>query len=148
MRIDRRCANDETTDDGDCRADGLRQMKSRLLQKFKRGKQANHLEDRVERHLALGFDDRQQQLRRNHLLMIHCHGDIQPRQQQRCQQCQVSQHPQARRREIIDRAVLRRFHQNAEIDRRQISQRQPIDKQTDLSVQKPLAEGVRTFGIL
>ena len=36
MRIDRRCANDETTDDGDCRADGLRQMKSRLLQKFKR----------------------------------------------------------------------------------------------------------------
>ena len=80
--------------------------------------------------------------------MVRRHRHIQPRQQQRRQQRQIPQHPQAGSGDIVDRAVLRRFHQNAEIDRRQISQRQPIDKQTDLSVQKPLAEGVRTFGIL
>ena len=123
-------------------------MKPRLLQKLKRGKQAHHLENRIERHLALGFDDRQQQLCRDHLLMVCRHGDIQPRQQQRGQQRQIPQHAQAGRRKIVDRAVLRRFHKNAEIDRGQIPQRQPVDQQSDLSVQEALAEGIRALGVL
>ena len=80
--------------------------------------------------------------------MIRRHGDIQPRQQQRGQQRQIAKHAQAGRREIVDRAVLRRFHQNAEIDRGQIPQRQPVDQQSDLSVQKALAEGIRALGVL
>ena len=76
MRVDSRCAHNEAADDRDGRADGLRQMQSRLLQKLKRGKKPDHLKNRVERHLALRFDDRQQQLRRDHLLMVHRRGDI------------------------------------------------------------------------
>ena len=80
--------------------------------------------------------------------MVRRHRHIQPRQQQRRQQRQIPQHPQAGSGDIVDRAVLRRFHKNAEIDRGQIPQRQPVDQQSDLSVQEALAEGIRALGVL
>jgi len=123
-------------------------MEPRLLQQLKGRQQADDLKDGVERHLLLGIDDGEQELGRDHLLMVRRHRHIQPRQQQRRQQRQIPQHPQAGGGDIVDRAVLRRFHQNAEIHRREIPQRQPVDKQAHLPVQKTLTEGIRPFGVL
>ena len=123
-------------------------MQPGLLQKLERREQAQHLQQRRERDVLLALDDGEQQLRRQHLLLERRHRGIERRQEQAEEQRRIAQDAHAGRRDIIDRAILRRGHQNSKVDRREIAERQPVDQQADLPLEQSLTELIRPLGIL
>lgn len=83
LRLDRRLADDERADDADRVAYWVGQAKSGLLQKLKGDEHADKLQRRRKRNVLLRRNDREQKLRRDHLLMIHGYGRVKCRQRQR-----------------------------------------------------------------
>lgn len=112
-------------------------MQPGLLQKLERREQAQHLQQRRERDALLALNDGEQQLRRQHLLLERRHRGIERRQEQAEEQRRIAQDAHAGRRDMIDRAILRRGHQNSKVDRREIAERQPVDQQADLPSSSP-----------
>ena len=147
LRLYRRLPDDQRSDDRHRVADRVWQAQPGLLQHDEREQHAQHLEQRRKGHVLLGLDDRQQQPCRDHLLVVHRHGDIHRRQKQRQQQRKPAQHAQRARDQKMLARVGVDLHELGKADRHDKADRQAVHEQPDAPLAEILGKAVGAFGV-